>query len=147
MSAILSLANPKQSVVGRAVILSLALAFGICGATGPAALAVPTAPSGLSATPVSAIEIHLSWIDNASDEEGLKIERSTDGTTFIQIGQVLSNTTSYRSTTLAPSTTYYYRVRAYNTAGNSGFSNDASDTTLTLCSTSIVGWGSGPITP
>jgi hypothetical protein len=38
--------------------------------------------------------------------------------------------TSYGNTGLDASTTYAYRVRAYNAGGDSGYSNTASTTTL-----------------
>ena len=42
----------------------------------------------------------------------------------------VGNVTSYQVTGLNPLTTYYYRVRAYNTYGTSGNSNEISVTTL-----------------
>ena len=102
----------------------------------------PQAPSILTATTASGSQINLSWADNSSNEDGFKIERSTDGTHFAQIAQVLPNTTTYRNTGLALGTTYFYRVRAYNRGGSSGFSNVANATTLTSCSSSAVfAWG------
>jgi len=68
----------------------------------------------------------VSWSDASTNETGFKIERSLDGTTFTQIATVGSNVTSYASTGLAVSTTYYYRVRAYNNTGNSAYTNTAS---------------------
>src|SRR5262249_17891312 len=41
---------------------------------------VPAAPSGLSATAISATQINLSWTENANNETGLKVYISTDGT-------------------------------------------------------------------
>jgi fibronectin type 3 domain-containing protein len=93
---------------------------------------VPNAPSGLSATAVSTSQINLSWTDNSSDEDGFRIERKTGaGGTYSQIAQVGAGTTSYNNTGLSASTTYYYRVRAYNAAGNSAYSNEANATTQT----------------
>lgn len=97
----------------------------------------PTAPTNLSATAASSSQIDLAWTDNSSNEDGFKIERSTDGTNFSQIATVGSNTVSYSSTGLSANTTYYYRVRAYNTGGDSNYSNTASATTRSATTTTI----------
>ncbi|MBN2417054.1 fibronectin type III domain-containing protein [bacterium] len=92
--------------------------------------AAPAAPGGLSATAVSTSQINLNWNDNSSNEDGFKIERKTGaGGTWSQIATVGSNATSYNNTGLASGTTYYYRVKAYNGIGDSGFSNEANATT------------------
>lgn len=88
--------------------------------------APPTAPSGLAATPVPPTRINLSWTDNSDNEDGFKIERSPDGATWTQIDTVGANVTTYSNTGLTCDQTYYYRVRAYNTQGDSGYSNTAS---------------------
>lgn len=93
---------------------------------------VPAAPSGLLASATSATAIGLTWADNANNETGYYIERSLDGTTFSQIASVGANTTSYSNTGLSASTKYYYRVRAYNTAGNSAYTTVASATTQAM---------------
>ncbi|MFN8007242.1 MAG: fibronectin type III domain-containing protein [Terriglobia bacterium] len=91
---------------------------------------VPAAPSGLSATAISSSQINLSWTDNSSNETGFKIERKTGvGGTYSQIATVAANTTTYPNTGLSASTTYYYRVRAYNGIGDSAYSNEANATT------------------
>ena len=89
---------------------------------------LPAAPSNLAATAVSASQINLSWNDNANNETGFKIERSS-GTGWTQIAQTGANVTSYANTGLAAGTTYSYRVSAYNSAGSSASSNSASATT------------------
>ncbi len=91
---------------------------------------LPTAPSTLTATAVSTSQINLSWNDNSSDESGFKIERKTGASgTYAQIAATNLNTKTYNNTGLSPSTTYYYRVRAYNNNGDSAYSNEASATT------------------
>jgi pectate lyase len=90
----------------------------------------PAAPGSLAATAISGSQINLGWSDNSNNEDGFKIERSTDGVNFTQIATVGANVTSYPNTGLAAATTYYYRVRAYNAGGDSGYSNTASATTL-----------------
>ncbi len=95
--------------------------------TGPAVVTPPAAPSSLTATAASKTQINLSWVDNSSDETGFKIERSTSATSgFTQIGTTGAGTTTFQSTGLTGNTTYYYRVRATNANGDSGYSNTAS---------------------
>jgi hypothetical protein len=88
----------------------------------------PAAPTGLTATEISSSQINLSWTDNATNETGFRIERKTTGS-FSQIATVGANVTTYSNTGLNSSTTYTYRVRAYNNAGTSAYSNEASATT------------------
>jgi Domain of unknown function (DUF1929)/Glyoxal oxidase N-terminus/Fibronectin type III domain/Galactose oxidase, central domain len=94
------------------------------------ALPLPAAPTDLSASAVSTSQINLSWTDNASNETGFRIERSSDGTSFTEISTVGANVTTYADTGLSASTQYWYRVRAYNGSGPSNSSNQASATTL-----------------
>jgi len=89
----------------------------------------PAAPTSLAATTVSSSQINLSWTDNANNENGFKVEQSTDGTNFTQIAMLGSNAVSFSVTGLSASTTYFYRVASFNDAGNSTFSNTASATT------------------
>jgi lysophospholipase L1-like esterase len=91
---------------------------------------LPAAPTGLVASAVAADQINLAWTDNASNEGAFLIERSPDNATFTQIAYVGADTTSYSSTGLSNSTTYYYRVRARNSSGDSSDSDVASATTL-----------------
>ena len=93
--------------------------------------APPAAPTGLAATAVSSSQINLTWTDSDNTEQGFKIERCTGAgcTDFAQIATVGANVTSYSNTGLTASTSYSYRVRAYNAAGDSDYSNTASAVT------------------
>ena len=93
------------------------------------AISTPAAPTNLTATAVSASQINLSWDDNSVNETDFWLYRSDDGEHFHRIATIDANVTTYPDTGLTHSTTYYYRVRAHNSAGNSDYSNIASDTT------------------
>src|SRR5262249_23886368 len=73
--------------------------------------------------------IDLTWTDNSTDETAFQIERSTDGVNWSALISVAANTTSYPDTTVAPLTTYFYRVRAANANGSSAYTYGASATT------------------
>src|SRR5439155_15521047 len=88
-------------------------------------MALPNAPSNLTATPISGSQINLAWTDNSADETGFKIYRSTDGVTFNWTSTVGANVTAFTETGRTPATTYWYQVRAYNTNGDSLQSNTA----------------------
>ena len=93
--------------------------------------ATPTAPSGLSATPVSYSQINLAWSDNANNESAYVVARSTvSGGPYTDIASLGRNTTSYSNTGLAAVTAYYYVVRATNYLGASANSAPASAVTL-----------------
>lgn len=90
----------------------------------------PAAPSSLDAAAVAPGQIDLFWTDNAGNENGFVIERSPNGVnSWVEIASVADNATSYQDTGLAPGTTFFYRVAAYNTNGNSAFSNTSSAAT------------------
>jgi hypothetical protein len=94
-------------------------------------VSIPSTPINLTATALSTSEIALAWPD-VSGETGYLLERKTgSGGSWSQIATPLLNSTSYNDIGLTQETTYYYRLRATNTAGTSGYSNEASATTLT----------------
>jgi subtilisin family serine protease len=90
----------------------------------------PDAPGNLLASSISSSQINLSWTDNSSNETGFKIERKTDsGGTYTEIATTGADVTSYNDTGLSASTTYSYRVRAYNVISDSPYSNEVIVTT------------------
>ncbi|MGZ3769869.1 MAG: fibronectin type III domain-containing protein [Bdellovibrio sp.] len=92
---------------------------------------VPATPSALAATAASATQINLSWTDNSSNETGFKVERATAAAgPFSLLSTLGANVVSYSDTTGSAATTYYYRVYAYNSGGNSGYSSTASAATF-----------------
>ena len=74
----------------------------------------PSAATSLSALAVSSSQIDMAWSDNSDNEYGFRIERSTDGVIWSEMSAVAANQISYSDTGLSPSTTYQYRVVAYN---------------------------------
>jgi hypothetical protein len=97
----------------------------------PGLFPAPSGPIDLTATAVSSSQVGLTWVDNDTTEQGFKIERCTGAgcSNFAQIATVGANVTSYSNTGLTSSTSYSYRVRAYNATGDSNYSNIASTVT------------------
>lgn len=85
----------------------------------------PQAPTNLTATAVSSRRINLSWTDNSNNETEFRVYRSNHGHHFHFVATVGANITTYADTALTPATTYRYRVRAHNLAGDSDYSNTA----------------------
>jgi len=74
-----------------------------------------------------AAKITLSWTDNSTNETGFKIEKSIDGAPFVEIGQTLTDQKEFVDNgPFISGVEYAYRVRAFNVAGHSGYSNTAS---------------------
>jgi probable HAF family extracellular repeat protein len=90
--------------------------------TGP--IVAPAAPSALTGTVLSRARVRLTWTDNATNEDGFRIERSlgTQGK-FVLLAPVGANATTYTDKTAKAGRVYRYRVRASNTAGPSAWSN------------------------
>ena len=92
----------------------------------------PVAPGNLTATAASSSAINLTWTDGSTNEDGFKIEQSSNGTNFTEIATVATNVTTYSAGSLPAATQYFFRVRAYNTGGNSSYTNTANATTLPI---------------
>ncbi|HAW70409.1 MAG TPA: hypothetical protein DHD79_03900 [Firmicutes bacterium] len=90
---------------------------------------VPLAPSLLAVTSANASAVSLQWKDNSNNETSFRIERSvTTNTNFQTLANLSANTTVYSDNTVESGKTYYYRVRAVNSAGASNPSNSVSAT-------------------
>jgi len=102
----------------------------VASATTAPANTIPVAPSNVTAAAASPTKVVLSWKDNSNNESGFKIERSTyPFKSWTQIGTVGANVATYTDAATKKNTAYQYRVRAYNSTGNSSYSNTASVTT------------------
>src|SRR5204863_3191235 len=93
----------------------------------------PAAPSGLVAQAVSPTQINLTWVDNTTTETGFTLERAPDNSgsagTFPPIATLAANTVAYSDASLAESTRYWYRVRAFTAVDVSAYSALANATT------------------
>ncbi|HEX8748227.1 MAG TPA: S8 family serine peptidase, partial [Pyrinomonadaceae bacterium] len=102
-------------------------ATSVAKTTATIAAALPTAPAGLTASSYRQGEAALNWSDRSTNEQSFKIERSTSASSgFVQVATVGANQTSFTDRSLQRKRTYYYRVRAANSSGNSAYSNTAS---------------------
>jgi titin len=95
--------------------------------------APPAAPTALSFSGISASVVTVNWTDNAANENGVRVYRSTDGVNFSKVADLVACSTSFTDTGLNASTTYYYKVSAWNAAGET-----ASSSSSTLTSPTIV---------
>jgi hypothetical protein len=83
---------------------------------------IPGAPANALAT-VSGADVNLTWTSRSVNEDGFLVERSDNG---LNNFRVIATVTSPRFTdTNVPPGNYYYRVRAFNSQGNSPYSNVA----------------------
>lgn len=102
----------------------------------------PLAPSQIQASAQSAGSIRVSWQDNSDNETGFLIERANDTNgqpeSFAQIATAGSNSQSYLDTGLVAQTTYHYRLRAYNSVGESDFTQTAQETTQQQSSGALI---------
>ena len=99
-------------------------------ATVPVPAIVPNAPSSLVCKTVTRTSIAVGWTDNATNETGFHVERSTNGSTWTRVATLGANAASYNSTGLKSNTSYYFRVRAYNNTGSSAYTTTLTAKTL-----------------
>jgi|GEM_PF-1922861 len=98
------------------------IVYGNIGGTPPAAIP----PTNLTAVMISDTQAALTWQDNSSDEYGFRIERRM-GTVgkYYTLATVSPGTTSYTDSGLQSGQIYYYRVCAYQSGGDSAYTNEA----------------------
>ncbi len=130
------------------IILFLALValWGFAGSctkksTDPVEPTRPEAPSNLVAATIDTASISLSWQDNSDNEEGFRIYR-WDGVQWGAIGTTAANTMNDTVAGLWPGTEYSFRVKAFNSVGESDFSNSAVVSTEQI----LIPWAPGNFT-
>lgn len=91
-------------------------------------LAGISAPAYLGAAIASPTSITLWWNDNSSNETGFEIEIATSSSgPWTLLATTAANITHFTTGTLSPTTTYWFRVRAFNNLMDySSYSNTAS---------------------
>ena len=89
---------------------------------------LPLAPTSLLPGRTTTTTALLTWVDNATNETGYRLEWSLDGVTWNPI-DLPANSTSYTLTNLTANTSYQVRVQAYNLMGSSAYSNIATTKT------------------
>ena len=89
---------------------------------------VPAAPSNLHTIAIAATHVDFAWQDNSNNETQFRLQRLISGT-YTTIATVGANVTTASDTTVAPNTSYNYRIKAYNQTGLSAPSNVVSVTT------------------
>jgi hypothetical protein len=87
--------------------------------------AAPSVPSGLGATPVTSGRIDLAWTASTDDTAVTAYDVFRGGALVASLGVV----TSWSDTAVAPGTSYTYRVRARDAAGNASAQSDPASAT------------------
>ncbi|MCK4909937.1 MAG: fibronectin type III domain-containing protein, partial [Planctomycetes bacterium] len=81
-------------------------------------------PTGLTTTVLSPYTIKLDWDNNSSAEDGYKIERKAGISQFIEIATVITDVVTYTNLPVTASTTFTYRIKAYNSSVESAYSSE-----------------------
>jgi len=122
LSVILMMIRQRKGLIIFGLVAVLLL---LTGCTPPPS---PYPPSDLEAIPVSFQSISLTWQDNAFTEDGFYVyRRSTGG--YNRIAALEADATSYDDLGLDAGITYWYKVTAYNTGGESNPCKEESATT------------------
>jgi len=81
----------------------------------------PNVPGQFTALGVSPIQVTMTWQDDVN-ETSYRIDRSSDGTNWVQVATPTAGATAFTDSGLTKGTIYQYRIKATNAAGDSGYS-------------------------
>lgn len=113
----------NQIVISRLVAWFVTIAL-LCGCSRdhiPSSNLGPEAPTDLVGGAYSSSVIILNWQDNSNSELGFDIYRA--GASWVKVGNVATDITSWRDTELQDSTLYRYYIEAIGQTQNSEKSN------------------------
>jgi serine protease AprX len=85
----------------------------------------PTAPTGLTYTAKLYNHVDLVWTDTSANEDGFRVMRCPGKyacSKYTEVATLPANTSSWSDTTVTASTSYYYRVDAFNVDGSASSS-------------------------
>jgi hypothetical protein len=91
---------------------------------------IPAAPTDPVLTVLGTDSIRLQWSDNSTIETAYEVQRSSNGVGWAPIDTTSADVATYTNTGLSSVKTYYYRVRATNSFGDSAWSSEESATTI-----------------
>jgi hypothetical protein len=90
---------------------------------------------------VEAANLTLSWTDDSGGADGFVVERFIDDSGYAEIAVVEADVQSYTDSDLIGGTIYCYRIKAFNSEGDSDYSEEACATapdTLTVPDAAIL---------
>jgi hypothetical protein len=99
----------------------------------------PAAPTGVFASAISSSSITVKWTEVLGATKYYVYRSGLTSSVYSLIGTVDAPNTSYTDAGLSPDTTYYYKVSAYNSAGEGPQSTFTNTKTLSSSSSSISG--------
>lgn len=123
--------GPAGSGIAKQIIPANVLGIPLPNALTPVLPAVPAAPTALLASGLSNTSINITWTDNATNEEGYELYRSSNNNNnFLLFATLPANTATYIDSGLFPNSVHYYKVRAIGVGGQSAYSNEDSAKTI-----------------
>lgn len=114
----------KQYITASPVIDSGGVLYIAAGNTVTALYSnAPYAPKNLTASTDRFNNVTLTWTEGAGEETGFIIEQKVSGNEFRQVGEASRDTGKY-TVSGVPSGSYTYRIKGYNSSGESPYSNE-----------------------
>lgn len=87
-------------------------------------VAMPSIPGNVTGSALSSNQVALHWIDTSTNESDFQIQLlAADGITWLNVGTVGANVTTFTINGVAAGQTYVFRVVAHNPNGYSDVSN------------------------